>query len=577
MTKLFRYLKPYTKAIIIIFILTFGQVMANLVLPDYMAKIVNEGVLGGQTAIILSTGLIMLTVSLLGAGCTIGAGFLAARVSTAFAREIREKIFTKVHDFSLTEFNKFSTASLITRSTNDIQQIQRVLFVMMRMMIMAPLTAVGALFMAYRTAPSMGWIMILAITVLIGLVAAIFFIAMPRFKLLQKLVDRINLAARENLTGLRVIRAFNAEKHEEAKFDRVNRDMTRLNLFLNRIMVVMQPMMTLIFNFTAIAVIWTGAHLIGSGDLLIGNMIAFMQYSMQVLFGFTMLSMIFIMVPRASVSGERVAEVIATEPSIKDPEKSSPFGADRRGTVEFRDVTFAYPGAEYPALESITFTAEAGKTTALIGSTGSGKSTLANLILRLYDVSYGHVLVGGADVRRLKAKDLYGQIGYVPQKSVLFSGTIASNIKYGAPGAPEKEIRRAARIAQATEFIEGKGEEYGREIAQGGANVSGGQKQRLSIARALAKRPEIYIFDDSFSALDFRTDAALRRALREETTDATVLIVAQRIGTIMDADKIIVLDRGRIVGEGKHAELLKSCSVYREIALSQLSEEELEN
>ncbi len=575
MLKLFKYLKPYTWPIVATVILTFGQVMSGLALPDYMAKIVNEGVVGGNMQTIITTGLIMLAISLLGAACMIGAGYLAARVATGFSMKMRERVFAKVESFSLVEFNKFSTASLITRSTNDIQQIQMVLFMMMRIMLLAPLMGIGAIIMAYRNSPSMTWIMGLGLLLMIGIILVLFSIALPRFKRLQALLDRINLVTRENLTGLKVIRAFNTEKQEEKKFDRANRDLTGLNLFLNRLMVIMQPFMMLIFNFTSLVVIWVGASLISTDQLMIGNMIAFMQYAMQVLFSFMMISMIFIMVPRASVSGQRVAEVIESESVIKEPAAPAPFTKDAEAAVEFRDVTFAYPGAEYPVLENISFTATRGQTTAIVGGTGSGKSTLISLIPRFYDVSYGHVLLDGADVRDVKFKDLYRKLGYVPQKGVLFSGTVASNIKYGAPKATGEQTEKAAAVAQALSFIGRRDGGFDSPIAQGGANVSGGQKQRLAIARAIVKKPDIFIFDDSFSALDFKTDAALREALNKETKKATVLIVAQRIGTIMNADKIIVLDRGRIVGQGKHRDLLQDCQVYREIALSQLSEEEL--
>ncbi|OGF27534.1 multidrug ABC transporter ATP-binding protein [Candidatus Falkowbacteria bacterium RIFOXYB2_FULL_47_14] len=575
MIELLKYLKNYIRQIIVIFFLTVIQVTVNLELPGYIARIVDQGILGGsEIDVIISTGLFMLGLSLVGAVCIVMAGYQAARVATGFATAIREKVFAKAQGFSLAEFNRFSTSSLITRSTNDIQQIQTIVYMMLRIMLVAPLTAAGAIFQAYRTAPSMTWIMGAAVFVMIGMVLFIWSVVMPKFKLLQILVDRLNLVTRENLTGLKVIRAFNAEKYEEGKFDRANADLTALNLFLNRLMAIMQPFMTLVSSFTMIAVVWYGASLIGEGGLLIGDMIAFMQYSMQVLFGFMMMSMIFIMLPRASVSGARVAEVLETEPSIKEPARSAPFitGAP---AVEFRGVTFAYPGAEYPVLENISFSVPAGKTTAFIGSTGSGKSTLIHLITRFYDVNYGHVFVKGVDVRDLRFADLYSCLGYVPQKGVLFSGTVKSNIKYGAPKAHDREMRRAAEVAQAAEFIGRIGGKYGGSISQGGSNVSGGQKQRLSIARALAKKPDIFLFDDSFSALDFRTDAVLRKALKAETEKSAVLVVAQRIGTVINADQIIVLDKGRIVGTGKHGELWKTCSVYKEIALSQLSEKEL--
>jgi ATP-binding cassette subfamily B multidrug efflux pump len=575
MSKLLPYMKRYTLSLVGILLLVYGQVMADLELPGYMAKIVNEGIVNKDTSVILYNGILMLLVTLGGAACAVAAGFLSSRTAAAFSRDLRERVFTTVQNFSLAEFSRFSTASLITRSTNDIQQIQIALVMIFRMVIAAPIMALGAVIKAYDMAPSMTWLIGLAVTVLFGMMLLVFTIAMPRFRLLQQLVDRINLVAREILTGVRVIRAFNAEAHEEEKFDRANLDLTRTSLFVNRVMVVMQPFMMLLLNFVSIGIVWVGAHLIGTGDLMVGNMIAFMQYAMQVIFSFLMLSLIFILVPRASVSAQRVIEVIETEPLIKDPENPVPFPEGVRGLVEFRDVTFAYPEADEPVLENISFVARPGEMVAVIGSTGSGKSTLINLIPRFYDVTSGSVLVDGVDVRHVSQRELRARIGYVPQRGVLFSGTVESNVRFGAPDAPEEVVREAIRIAQAEEFVERLEGGLRAPIAQGGTNVSGGQKQRLAIARALAKRPEIYIFDDSFSALDFRTDAALRRALREATRDATVIIVAQRIGTIIDADTIIVLEQGRIAGMGTHEELMETCEVYREIALSQLSEEEL--
>lgn len=577
MLRLARHLKPYTLAIVALLVLVYGQVVADLELPAYMAKILNNGVIGQDTGVIWTTGFWMLVISLLGATCSVAVGFLAARIGTGFATNIREKLFARVESFSLGEFDKFSTASLITRSTNDIQQILMVLVILLRMVLYAPMMGVGAVIKAYSMAPSMTWIIALAVAVMVTLMVVLFAIAMPKFKLLQKLVDRLNLVARENLTGLRVIRAFNTDKHQEDKFDLVNVDLTAINLFVNRLLVVMQPLMMLMFNVTAVAIVWVGAHFIDSGNLLVGDMVAFMQYAMQVIMSFLMISIIFIMVPRASVSAQRVAEVIDTEPAIKAPDEPLVFPRDVRGLIEFDDVTFSYPGATTPVLQNISFTAQPGETTAFIGSTGSGKSTLINLIPRFYEISSGSVLIDGTDIRKVKLEEVWDKLGYVPQKGVLFSGTVSENIKYGDPHASDQAMRKAAEIAQSLDFVESLQGGFEAPISQGGANVSGGQKQRLSIARAIIKQPEVYIFDDSFSALDFKTDAALRQALAAETKDATVLIVAQRISTIINADKIVVMDEGRVVGIGRHDDLMSTCDVYKEIALSQLSEAELGN
>ncbi len=575
MTRLLKYLRPYAASLAVIVILVYAQVQTDLLLPDYMADIVNKGIIGKDTALVWRTGGWMLLVSLIGAACTIAYGYLAVKVATGFSRKIREDVFSRVERFSLKEFDKFSTASLITRSTNDIQQIQMVLVMLLRMVLAAPIMGVGAVIKAYGKAPNMSWIIALAVIVLFGMFLVIFNIAMPKFKMLQKLVDRLNLVTRENLTGLRVIRAFNREEYQEKKFDVANKDLTDLNLFVNRLMVITQPTMIMILNVVSITIVWVGAHEIGAGNLQVGDMMAFMQYAMQVIFSFLMISLIFIMVPRASVSAARVADVIETEPEIRDPEKPKRFPQQIKGVVEFKNVTFRYPGADAPVLKDISFTANAGETTAIIGSTGSGKSTVINLIPRLYDATEGRVLVDGLDVRDVAKEDLVEKIGYVPQKGILFAGTIGGNIRYGKDGASNTEVEKAARIAQADDFISEFDDKFDTPIAQGGANVSGGQKQRLAIARAVVKKPEIYIFDDSFSALDFTTDAALRAALKAETNKATVLIVAQRISTIMNADKIVVLDEGRVVGVGKHRELMKTSPVYREIATSQLSEKEL--
>jgi ATP-binding cassette subfamily B protein len=540
-----------------------------------MAKIINQGIIGKNSDIIWNTGGKMLLISLLGAACTVAYGYLAVKVATGFSRTVRAEMFAKVEGFSLREFDTFSTASLITRSTNDIQQIQMVLVMFLRMVLAAPILGIGAIIKAYGKAPSMSWIIGLAVVILFGLFTVLFTVAVPKFKLLQKMVDKLNLVTRENLTGLRVIRAFNTEAQEKDKFARANRDLTDLNLFVNRLMVIMQPLMMMILNVVTIMIVWVGAREIGAGDLQVGDMIAFMQYAMQVIFAFLMISIIFIMVPRASVSAQRVADVIEVEPLIKDPEKPKRFRKDVKGLVEFKNVTFSYPGADTPVLQEISFTAKAGQTTAIIGSTGSGKSTVINLIPRFYDVTDGQVLIDGLDVRDVTKEDLCDKIGYVPQRGVLFSGTVASNIRYGKEGASDAEIMQAAKTAQAYDFIMDLEDRLDTPMAQGGANVSGGQRQRLAIARAILKEPEIYIFDDSFSALDFTTDAALRQALKKQTKNATVLIVAQRISTIIGAEKIVVLDEGRVVGVGKHDELLKTNPIYREIASSQLSEEEL--
>jgi ATP-binding cassette subfamily B protein len=575
MLKILKFLKNYWFLLIVLIILVFISVAMTLQLPDYMARIINDGIIGQNSTVIYSNGFWMLLFALIGAICTVGVGFLASRIATGFAKDVRNKVFSQVESFSLVEFNKFSTASLITRSTNDIQQIQMVLVLLLRMVLQAPITAIWAIYKAYNLAPSLSWIIVLAVVALMGIIIVLFFIAIPKFTILQKLVDKLNLVTRENLTGLRVIRAFNNEEIQEEKFEKANVDLTNTNLFVNRLMVIMQPMMMLIFNLTAILIVWVGARLVGSGSLAVGNMIAFMQYSMQVIMAFLLISLIFIMLPRASVSANRVMEVIETEPLIKNPENPADLTDKHQGVVEFKDVVFCYPGADTPVLENISFTAQPGQTTAFIGSTGSGKSTLINLIPRFYDVNEGKILIDGVDVRTMKLEELYAKIGYVPQKGVLFSGTVESNIKYGAPEASLTEVEKAAEISQAEEFIKNLEGQFDSPIAQGGANVSGGQKQRLSIARAIVRNPEIYIFDDSFSALDFKTDAMLRQALAQETQNKTVLIVAQRISTILSADKIIVLDEGKIVGSGKHGELMKSCEVYREIAQSQLSDEEL--
>lgn len=557
--------------------LVFGTVVATLQLPDYMATIIDKGIVNSNTSVIFHSGLLMLLVAFGGGICTIGIGFLSSKIATGFCRDIRNKVFSRVESFSLVEFNKFSTASLITRSTNDVQQIQTVMVLLLRIVLQAPIMGIWAIFKAYNLASSLSWIMALAVAVVLGVIFVMFAVAIPKFKILQKLVDRLNLVTRENLTGLRVIRAFNNEKIEQEKFEKANVDLTEANLFVNRLMVVIQPAMMLILNLASVLIVWMGSHLINSGNLGIGNMIAFMQYTMQVIMAFLIISLAFIMVPRASVSAERVNEVIDTEPIIKDPKKPISTKNLHGGMVEFNNVTFCYPGADTPVLKNISFKANSGETTAIIGSTGSGKSTLINLIPRFYDINSGEIIIDGVDVRKYKLEDLYAKIGYVPQKGVLFSGTVESNIKYGAPNATNDEVKKFSEISQAEEFINNLDGKFNASIAEGGSNISGGQKQRLAIARAIARKPEIYIFDDSFSSLDFKTDAMLRQALKSETEHKTVLIVAQRISTILSAEKIIVLDEGKIVGVGTHQQLFKDCGIYREIAYSQLSENELKS
>lgn len=530
-----------------------------------------------QRNYILIAGAQMIGIALLAMIASVVVGFLASKVAAFTGRELRGRVFKKVMNFSSTEMDKFSTASLITRSTNDIQQIQMIMVMLLKIVFYAPILGIGGVIKVFYTNSSMAWIIGVAVIALLSLVLVLFVVAIPKFKMVQKLVDKINLVTREILTGIPVIRAFSNQKHEEKRFDKANMDLTNTNLFVNRIMSCMMPAMFFIMNGIAVLIVWSGAHSIDSGTMQVGDMMAFIQYTMQIIMAFLMLSMISIMLPRASVSAIRIDEVLTTELVIKDKEKVEQFSSDRKGDLEFKSVSFRYPNAEEDVISDISFTAKPGETTAFIGSTGSGKSTLINLIPRFYDVTDGQILLDGIDIRDVKQNELRSKIGYVPQKGVLFSGTIESNLKYGKLDATNEDLEKSVRIAQATEFISKKEEGYQSEISQGGSNVSGGQKQRLSIARTIVKNPDIYIFDDSFSALDFKTDAALRRALKEETEDRIVLIVAQRISTIFHADQIIVMDEGKIVGKGTHKELLNNCEVYAQIASSQLSKEELDN
>lgn len=529
-----------------------------------------------ETTYILRTGAKMLALAFLGMAASILVGLLASRVGAGVGRRLRENVFRKVVGFSNAEFDKFSTASLITRSTNDIQQIQLLLVMILRMVLYAPIMAIGGIWKVFHTNVGMSWIIGLAVAVIIVIVGFLFLVVMPKFKLIQNQVDKLNLVSREILTGLSVIRAFGTQKYEEERFDDANKALTKTNLFVNRAMTFMMPLMMFVMNSIAVLIVWVGGHSINDGAMQVGDMMAFIQYTMQIIMAFLMICMISVMLPRAAVSAGRVDEVLTSETLIHDPGNPSHIPEEGKGKVVFDHVSFRYPGAEEDVLHDISFTAEPGKTTAFIGSTGCGKSTLVNLIPRFYDVTDGKITIDGKDIRNVSQHELREKLGYVPQKAVLFSGDIASNILYGNPEGSEAEMTEAATIAQATEFIEQKKKKYKSTISQGGSNVSGGQKQRLSIARAIAKHPDVYIFDDSFSALDYKTDATLRAKLKEKTSESTVMIVAQRISTILHADQIIVLDDGQIVGKGTHKELLKTCEAYYQIASSQLSEKELE-
>lgn len=531
-----------------------------------------------QNKYIVFAGLQMLGIAFISMASAITIMLLSARVAAKLGNTLRDKVFKKVLSFSTKEFNEFSTASLITRSTNDIQQIQMLITMLFRVVVYAPIIGIGGFIRVLTNSDtSMAWIIGLAILCIIGIVGTLFLLTMPKFKKLQDLVDKINLVSREILTGLPVIRAFNTEKKEEKRFDGANKNLMKASIFVNRSMSMMMPLLMFIMNSITLLIVWVGGHNVDSGIMQVGDMMAFIQYTMQIVMSFLMISMISIMLPRAAVSAKRINEVIDTTPSIKDKDKTKDFDDDKKGLVEFKDVSFKYPDADSEILEDISFTAEPGKTTAIIGSTGSGKSTVVNLIPRFYDVTGGELLIDGVNIKDVSQRDLRSKIGFVPQKGMLFTGTIRSNIKYGNPSMSDEDMIKAATIAQATEFIESKPKKYDEEISQGGTNVSGGQRQRLSIARAIATDPEIFVFDDSFSALDLKTDSKLRAALKEKTENKTVIIIAQRISTILDADKIIVLEEGKIAGIGKHEELMKNCEIYKQIALSQLSKEELEN
>jgi ATP-binding cassette subfamily B multidrug efflux pump len=571
--QLSKMISPYTSKFASLSDSMIVQAAAAPITAEYEALGMNTAKL--STSYIIHIGLLMLLITLISGTCMIIVGYLSARTGAGLARDLRRNVFQRVESFSATEFDKFSTASLITRSTNDITQIQMVVIMIMRMVFYAPIIAIGGVIRATQTSANMWWIIALAVVVLLGLIITVFTIALPKFQIIQSLLDRLNLVMRENLSGMMVIRAFNMQSFEETRFDKANKDVTSNFLFINRVMVIMMPVMMLVMNIVTLLIIWVGAHQVAESNIQVGDMMAFMQYAMQILFAFLMLAMMFIMLPRAAVSGDRVADVLETEPVIKDPQEPRHFDEPFKGAVEFRNVSFRYPSAEEDVLHNISFTAQPGQTTALIGTTGSGKSTIVNLIPRFYEVTEGAVYVDGTDIREVTQHELRDRIGYIPQKGTLFSGTIESNLLFGDENASDEELKMAVDIAQATEFITTNPEGMQTEVAQGGMNVSGGQKQRLAIARALVKKAPIYIFDDSFSALDFKTDAALRKALKEQTGASTMMIVTQRIATIKNAEQIIVLDEGKIVGKGSHAELMKDSEVYRGIALSQLSKEEL--
>ena len=584
MFKILKNLKQSWIAIAIIVVLLVIQAYVDLSLPDYITRIVNNGITEAivdptnyQSQYIWIEGLKMLAVAAVSMICGITVMFLSSRVGARLGKNLREKIFRKILGFSISEFKEFSTASLITRSTNDIQQIQNVVSMMFRVIVYAPVIGIGGLFkvIALKQNP-MAWIIRVALGAILMIVLLLFVVAMPKFKKMQELVDKLNLVSREMLTGIPVIRAFNTEKKEEDRFEKANKNLMKNFMFVNNAMNLMMPFLMLVMNLISLLIIWVGAKNVDINAIQVGDIMAFLQYTMQIVMAFLMISMISIVLPRASVSAKRINEVLDRENSIKDPEDPKHFDESKKGIVEFKNVTFQYPDADEPLLCDINFVAEPGKTTAIIGSTGSGKSTVVNLIPRFYDVTKGEILIDGVNIKDVTQKELRSVIGFVPQKGVLFSGTIESNIKYSDENMSDDKMKLAAEISQATEFIDTKNDKYKSEIAQGGSNVSGGQKQRLSIARAIAKDPEIFVFDDSFSALDYKTDAKLRTALSEKTQNKTVIIVAQRINTVLNANQIIVLDDGKIAGKGTHKELMQNCEVYKQIALSQLSAEELE-
>jgi ATP-binding cassette subfamily B protein len=575
MIKLLRFMKPYRAILVLVVVLAFAQAIANLYLPTLFANIVDKGIIGKDIGYIWRTGGIMLLITFGGTVAAVVGIFYSSQVATGFGKIIRAKLFTHVAQFSLHEFDIVSSSSLITRTTNDTTQVQQVMILVLNMLITAPFTLIAGIILALNQDVGLAWILVVAIPILVGAIVILMSKAIPLFRIMQKKLDKLNLVLDEGLTGVRVVRAFDRQKYEEQRFDEANLDLTNVAIRVNRLVASLMPIMMLVLNISSIAILWFGAIRINNGQMQFGALIAFLQYAMLILFALLMISMMFIMLPRAAASADRINEVLEIEPEIKDADQVK-LADKQKGYMEFQNVTFSYPGAEESALSHISFSAAPGEVTAIIGGTGSGKSTLVSLIPRFYDIDSGHLLVDGVDVREMAQEHLRSKIGFVPQKAVLFSGTVAENIRYGKEDATDEEVRHAADVAQATEFISEMKDGFDSIIAQGGTNVSGGQKQRLSIARALVRKPEIYVFDDSFSALDFKTDAKLRAALKQETRESTVLIVSQRVSTIMDADQIVVLDEGRVAGIGTHRELMRSNEVYREIVSSQLSLEEID-
>ena len=574
MKQVLKFFKPCIPAILLIIALLFGQAMCELALPGYMSDIINDGIIKQDMDYIYSTGIMMLIIAAGSMLCAIGASFFSSRAASRALRDTRSSLFKKITSFSAAEFDQFQTASLITRTTNDIQTVQQTSILILRMACYAPIMGIGALIKALNTSPSLTWTIGLSLLVVLLIMALMFVLVMPKFSVLQSKLDRLNLIVGERLSGLLVVRAFNSETYEEERFDDANRDLTKLGIFVNRAMSFMFPALMLVMNLSGILIVWVGAHMVGDASLMIGDMLAFLQYSMQIIISFLVITMMFIMIPRAIVSTRRIGEVLAVEPSIEDKEEPEHIN-EAKGVLRFDHVDFAYPDAEEKTLEDISFTALPGQTTAIIGSTGSGKSSLVNLIPRFFDISGGSITLDGVDIRNIPQHELREHIGIVPQKGLLFSGTIASNLSFGKEDATKEEMIDALKTAQALDFVEEMPDGLDTHVAQGGTSVSGGQKQRLTIARALIRNPQVYIFDDSFSALDFKTDKNLRAALKEKVGGSTFIIVAQRINTILDADQIVLLDEGKVAGIGTHKELLASNKIYQEIALSQLSEEEL--